>query len=755
MNLGSGDTLIDINSIRRFRTTLDPIVQALDKLAWDMKLSELGYVIYGILDFSDLYRYLHPVLDRMAYIDEKRFASEQVALEYLFTKRPLKLFLPPVYVREYRATIEGSFTKYEDLASQTMTEIKKRVISWDQDWSRIASQLNLGTGRDVRATIARLDTENSVLLDVLFSNMRAEILKRGLEKFKRLVAEEVIVQRIDDPVFDDSDFHPPAGQGYNQLLAALERLRPMRPAPNRNDAEAINLLRHLNQVGFLAHRRYFVLVTSSPKIVDEFDREDAKVQILDDSLRQQMNFVSPIRDPLYFLVRFLMESPDQESHGFNRARFPNLARRYMAVATELERFVSSPDNYYQLARGEHADKIQTAKDLQSALQPIADAVEKFDVASLVGESFYRELIDGFELRSFLDEEKLNEQAFKSRLQSAVEDPGSFLKQLASASALLSNAIVDIEVATAGLVYRSSKSDFIYRFKVKNQADTDLQKKANEILDFLRLHELASVKQAIHSLAALRGDPRFLKRPELDVLSSKIKRSMSSYHEALIYAAEAEKKDPQFLESVFELCVCNRKIGQRPGNSRFLDKAWSYCCRALVMSPEDPRVLKEHALLIWLGALNDTVKWKLHLGADIDPLETIITECRKALSVSMCSQERDYILELALTNDLAFYLSLRKGPSDLEEALESMDEALVKKVPVLLEGGTKLPLGAFFDTRGAIRLAICDKHQSKDKDAYRQAAEDLIRGFREEEQNLVRLQHLAFLVDKLLDMKLLY
>ena len=76
-----------------FRDMLELLVQ-------DMHLAQRGLKMRLAIDYSELFRYLHPELDRTQHVSVDLFYNEQVAIHYLFEVMQEPLILLPPYVEE-------------------------------------------------------------------------------------------------------------------------------------------------------------------------------------------------------------------------------------------------------------------------------------------------------------------------------------------------------------------------------------------------------------------------------------------------------------------------------------------------------------------------------------------------------------------------------------------------------------------------------------------------------------------------------
>jgi hypothetical protein len=736
---GIKDLRSDLTRIQDYKNIVKPIERTLNKIEFDKRLTGDAYNIQGILDFSELYRYLHPVLDRSAYYNKDAFAAEQFALQSLFTSPPFGLFFIGLYRREYLWTIEGAHEQLVTFAQQTDERIKLRIIKWDERSARILnnrkSLLKLGS----ELTKRKAAVEDLLLLDILFNNARTEIFRKGLDQFKELLSKNIIVPvtRIDD--FDIENYDPGQDEEYLQFLDVLNNLRPGRKHTNDTDAQAFHLVQQLNR-RFFGQKKCFLFITSSPKLIEGFDSEYALNNVVDQELLRTMDRVSVMRTPQYFLLRFLLESSDQTQEKFNYETFQQLVRRYVSVAERIEHYFDPKLDELLIIDIDFQSDVQLAKSLMNQLAPMISLLNRFGTDDKVGNSLYTQLSERLQIPNVLENDKLNEESIRSTINKFLENPRQIVKDCARNAKELSGHITTLEISIVDLIYEPQKSDFIYSMQTSETTDTYLQEKVNRTLNELRKHQKQGVKQAIKELGGLRE--RYVNRYDLDILTSKVYRAMRSYRAAVEYALLAEKKAPNSIEVQFELCVCYRQLAMtREDKRHMLAAAWEHCERALQVDTADSRVMKEKAMLIWAGSFREPKLWILpNSFTDDEAKDACIDLCTKALDTILTQKKEtmDPILQVSIKNDLAYYLACRAKGEDLDEAKKHIDNVLENDLLLLQKEGLAIPMGAFSDTRGFIYLKMYQ--QTRNTDYLYRAGDDLKKGHDEDKKNPIRSQN---------------
>jgi len=675
MNANVSKTLKELESFKEY---LQTITTVLENIVWDKKQERQGFTIYGVVDFDILFRFLFPVLDTAAKHSVEGFGAEQLAIQYLFSKRPFKNVLIPCYATELKNFIEDSLhppTSLDSRVNAMYRDLAARVDSADR------TKLEQGL-----QSILNVKSSDRVFIDFVLGGVFKKVITNGIDHFYALLESGALQPADTKEVKEKTE---ELSEEYRDILHTLFQFRPQLPHSNDTDARAINLIIHLNRANAESKQAY-VLLTSSALVKKAFEHQLAMdVKTSRTAPEAKANI---IRDIQYFLLRMLLESQEDKAESFNAEELLDLINRYTSVVKELRDFI---DNTTQL---EDRDGVaiegvfNEALTLHKRLSPAVNMIKQSYVSPESISALSKEITSGLALSPDLSQWPTTEQ-IRSRLDEVLHDPEVLTKHYKVTCQKLYDIIEDIEIQLLPIVWYESESDFIYPVRAHDVKDSFVHDAVTSIVIFLNEATIDSVKKAFRVIQSLRRR----KPMSLDtlIMCGIVYRTIRLYGDSLKYLKSALDLDPTWVDTYFELGVCCRKLATFEKRYGLIADAWHYLAKAHELDETDPRILKERALLVWYGMEG---MWPLPEETENNPIKYCIEACRKALVITLENYEVNQVLMTAIRNDLAYYLAMTGSHSEVNEAIKLIQEALESETSIKPRLAS-----ALYDTAGFVYM----------------------------------------------------
>lgn len=731
----------NLSAIKSFCGVIEPIQDTLQRIRFDKRYAlDPGAEIVALLDFRDLHRYLHPLLDYTAYQSPDQFAAEQVGLEYLFSRPPFQLYLLNEYLEEYRMTLRKEHISTSGFALATDDDIRKRFVTLSKHGAKLLKRYIKTSGDSDISTVARQDAP---LLDYLFDDVRTEVLQNGVREFRSMLDKGVIKDASRIPGLAPDDLSLPVDSDFQVLFDRLQQVRPRSKKPNETDARAFWLALHLNKDYHFAKKR-FLFVTSARSAIEAFDAPDLADFLDDDGLREVLQNTSIIRTPEYFLLRFFLESPDFASMGLSPSGFSSLISRYFSVTTKLEDYFDRTITISDLESSEFVISYNEAVEFRQSLAPYVRAIAEFGRSLSRSGSLYDSISRRLKLPNVLDGERIRIHEVRDRISDAIKDPRVIVKHFSSTAQKLNDAISELEQGLVPLMYGSGEKEFIYAVHTHRSSDENVQLIANYIVELLARRDEGAFSKAFEKLSYLRS--QYPNSPDTNVLASKVYRSVRAYRDALEFASAAVREAPDYSEAQFELALCYRKIAAAEVKNVLLQKSWEHCMEAEQLDNLDARIAREKVYLFWLAVEG---KWTGPPEVT-DPRKELVGMARQALQKALAMGEKNDSVTITVQNDLAYFLALENREDGIEESLELVNQALE-----VVDRKNTVLLSAFQDTKG---FALMQKYlltdpSQRDSELLFEAAKYIRDAYQADKTNETRRHHFEDVMDLVLQVRL--
>jgi tetratricopeptide (TPR) repeat protein len=660
----------DLQALKSFLADMKPIKRILGQIHFDSaRSSDPNWQVAAIIDFTDIHRYLHPILDQTAYLFPNRFTSEQLALEYLFSDRPFDLYLLSEYLDEYRSILRQSHVSLISASEKPEKEIQGQMIRLDRN---LLSLLGVETKKRVKTeeeilskSILRSDLP---MLEYAFDNVKTKLLQYGIQQFHALTEQNVIrnATQIGGVTWDD--LNPSDSREYKILLERLRRIKPNSPKQNETDARAFWITLRLNK-NYFHKKKLFLFVTSATSMAKAFDGVDVFDHLGNRDLHESMEENSIIRTPEYLLLRYFLQSSEFAKTSIDASGFLDLVSRYCEVAGRLDGYFDGAIEIGDIHDLSFVQRLEEASNLRRDLIPYMEDLREFGKSTQKPGSLYSTLGSRLKIPSFLHEKEMGLGEIRAKISDALKDPKVVLSHYKNAAKKLSGAIGKLEIGMVPFVNVTKGYVFVYPIHKLESTNKDIKRIADAIVQALAKRSEEGFVEAFTELSALRT-----RHPNLSdtlVLSSKVYRAAGSFREALLFSKAAIKKSPRSVEAQFEISLCYRKIAENESSFLLIHRSWQHCNIANEIDPSDARVLREISYLKWLALEN---KWNLPTTSP-DPVMDLVESARSAL-VRACEEYGEFDrITLTVMNDLAYFLAMTIEPILLEESIQLCNNIL--------------------------------------------------------------------------------
>lgn len=581
------------NSAKGLQEEVAAVYRVLDKfrkpaslLVRDSRLREQECSVYFVIDFAELFRYLHPPLD--LNFGRPGYLADQLLLHHLLSGES-NVLLVPSYINEYKEFIDSATIKLKEAARSpgyastysASLRIKYRFFR-ERDIERNGSADN-----DDRQEKPKEDI--SVL---------SGILSAGQKRFWDLIASKRLVPYFQLPDIDFSQMSPPEkSHVYDEVYSRLSNERVFISRNNHRDASAVALTCCLNNLSIDAfsgrQRSYFLFFTGDnllAQTIDEFGYEfrveGSEVQI-------------PIRRSYEYL--FL--------------------RQYFEPESGLRLNLEAQENFRDLI----ADSLTNIRrlDIRSIASRFPDHIVPEHARDVI-ESTYRNVHDEIKLilnsplsnrDSILDQKELadlfgsaahDEDATRnvySYIERRSQDRESWLMGLKALERTLTDTVNDLETMLARVRLPGQVNHFIYGIKLRETNPEPFNQIARQVADYLESDQESGLVEAIKLRLKLARD--FPDVADLYLLWARTYRYQGLYTEALLMldrGIERLGEDAMSAEHHFEYGLTLRRQFDTSKDKEYLrlQDALHHIEEAMSLTRDEPdaRFFKEAGFLEW-------------------------------------------------------------------------------------------------------------------------------------------------------------
>lgn len=253
-----------------------------------------GWIFNFVIDYSEIFRFLHPSLDRNRFLNREKFYFSQLVLNYLFNVSKDRLILIPPYLKEFKLHLRAMSSDLEALMeTKYETSRQKEVVS-------LVRSLENGELSDSEKHGVAAKLVHKYALDMLVREKVASDLEQAQNRFFDLVKKRKVclVEQLGNI---DSSFEINRNSGeFRETLIEITTFRPELGEGRSNiiDVEAALWVKKLNAKNF-STKQAFVLVSDSRRIKPVLQKVKASLT------KRGYKYESTIlRDLYYILFRY-------------------------------------------------------------------------------------------------------------------------------------------------------------------------------------------------------------------------------------------------------------------------------------------------------------------------------------------------------------------------------------------------------------------------------------------------------------------
>lgn len=290
-----------LKRLLQIQTILNRMNLMWDALICDLKLIEVGYDIYFAIDFSEVFRYLNPLLDRLRWKigpgQYDMYVYEQTALKHLFEINNCPLIFLREYLEEYYHHMKRAKSIYDEYKKLDIKTLKESHYI-----KRLKSMLKKGllANRNPKARMIYQELTENFLHLLAPSEFKKELLEARLQ-FEDLQQRGKLVylnQMKGILLFKDKIF-PEEDEEFEELVKQLNNVRSdyEKIINNETDAKAIIVTKILSNLN--KRQKKLVFLMTNTLSIFEVDM-NVKISLY---LDKQKIEIPIVRDLYYYLLQ--------------------------------------------------------------------------------------------------------------------------------------------------------------------------------------------------------------------------------------------------------------------------------------------------------------------------------------------------------------------------------------------------------------------------------------------------------------------
>jgi hypothetical protein len=292
----------------------------LEVLQSDMGIEKKAFRTMCMVDFSEIFRYLHPTLDFNRFVDKTTFYREQLSARLLFEWLPSE----KVLIKEYHNEMIAHFDNVAREAKQWPSCTPKSVKDIQQRLNQETEAAHGEVGVLLRETQKRF-------VDLVAKDALNEHLVNAVDRLLGLIENRKLIPLGGVGEIDPHYVIDEESEEYRSQLSLMCRYREHAKLyeNNKTDTRAILAAKELTEAN-LKNNTVFVLVSGSKYLFPAFLAVRSK--LTDERLGMPFVF---IRDLNYVLLRFYYSfmEPDKVFKDSQRVRL--LLRRFLSTVSRF------------------------------------------------------------------------------------------------------------------------------------------------------------------------------------------------------------------------------------------------------------------------------------------------------------------------------------------------------------------------------------------------------------------------------------
>lgn len=663
----------------------------------DLHLQDSGYEIIYAIDFSELFRYINPTLDRTILKSREKYYNEQMGIIYLLDKMKPRVLLLEPYYREFREHIKKIRMYFLEIAAQDPVAL---------------SQLLKNTKDSMKNTMYSepedlLRNMNENRLALFVNTIIDKHLTVAMKKFQKLLDDDILVsaKKYQEEAVLDIESSSKQEEDYKEMFLNFSQMRPRRHIPNRNDAEAAVIIMNLNNY-YVKESKIFVLISNS--FVMRKILGNSFIQGLSKDDCKYCDQVPILRSSYYFLLhlnyieekkKFLEEAEKYSRHlrnyhnNLKDFNFLALQRKYVSQSRSYDReYLGALENkikkYFEDAKVAYQELLKLLGQYQKLpfTQPLGSLRKKvLNYIDSISDEFYDMLSSIDSVRATI--KKPDE--LRKKVTSIVDEIGKYEVALSEGMFKFKTSENDInrkEREQKNITVRSI--ELVYDIKRYKKWTDNYSNEVQKILGLIRSGDEPSLDYALDLAIVLQSSEDYHKYPETNILLAKIYRYKRVNGEAEKEIENASKMAPKYSEVFFERGLLYKSkamniTSKSRQKTETIILATQEMKKAIEMEKNEIKYYKEAAYLYWwlqdpLGG-DATTEKKEHIKNAFDMIKYAYDHNK---------DDSDKPLIVGILNTYAYLLAVRSKeiskdePELAEKYLKSAEEMIYEAIELI-------------------------------------------------------------------------
>lgn len=646
----------------------------LDLLINDLAIEARGYKFHWAVDYSELFRYLHPMMDLLGTPIERwsQYISRQMAVRFFIDSGQHDRLLLPSTMREYQRDVERIAERVSNLHNEEIENYRQWAIEFGGPLKKRIPAIS----RLLQSTLASND---STIREASRNAVKAQLVQgeynSGVELFKKMVGSGRLAFRSAVEQ-SEIELEPQYQQALSEKIRPLNRSRHERTISNRTDAENLAYLSVLNttrnnpddlyvMITGSRHSRHREMTCGISPTIGNYPTTGGEFPLL--------------RSLDYWLLR---------TYFITLARKNKETREKILKETEIYRIAAGlVENCHTVTTAAGQDRTGISDELkgevENVMRLLSDLFSWKSSSALLHKHFNDAIGTLKHGQETLDRTKLvaTLNNFSSNPQLIFDQYLELGESLKAVSTKLTNFYQKM-FQESTTVTEFSRIWAAYPSNLYKEADQPIRKELENIFWILANRDTKSQDLEILASKApklLRENP---KSPALRVAHSICLRRVAQYEWSERELSMARTLDPDNPEITLNLCILLRIRSDEKGipdssKEEFLRRAFESSQTLVASDSVSPHARQLYAYFLWRTTLVANVDLTSNpTQQDVKNMEKAAECCGRAL-VEVRAVETDDIKNdpvykqrlLSLVNDQAYYLGLTGARDNVRKAGE--------------------------------------------------------------------------------------
>ena len=312
------------NQISEIELKVSDYETMMGALLTDLDLLSEGYESYFIIDFSELYRYMHPLNDRTRRSDLDTFWWEQIVLRYFIETSGYNIVWIKPYYQEFLRHLKQIKAK--------LSKLKYKSFLKDSRVEKLIEMIE--SEKYGKEDVEKIWAEIQIDYSDFLSREHADEYLQAITKLYGHVGKNIdILSKIyDRDNIIPYNINPDENENYLENLRKINKSRSdnLMLINNKTDALAMTITYELNKLNN-QHKKIFYLCTSSTRIFPTVKENSILIQTENTIFKTHIG-----RNLYYILFRLSFEGIPVEESKKVIEKHLHLLKRYKREVLRLQ-----------------------------------------------------------------------------------------------------------------------------------------------------------------------------------------------------------------------------------------------------------------------------------------------------------------------------------------------------------------------------------------------------------------------------------